>query len=67
MKVESQTTQSRLEPVHRFHPLRTEGGLSLSRTRISKSVARHSQDLVSIGHRNGHHPAALAQASNAMT
>jgi hypothetical protein len=45
---------SQLEPVHRFDE-DPEGGLS-----ITKNVARHSQDLVSVGNRNGHRPSPLA-------
>ena len=30
-------------------------------------MARHSQDLVSVGYRNGHYPAALAEAPIALT
>ena len=39
-----------------------EGGFSLPARGNSKNVAHRSQGLVSVGHRDGNHPAALAEA-----
>jgi len=37
-------------------------GFLFTFTAIPQNVAQRSQDLVSFGHRNGHHPAARAEA-----